>query len=219
MKIHYSQGRKLAGLFGPKCMSQAKAAVLVVLIVLLLGMVWKKMAEQAMQWSSSHRLAGDSNAPRYGDERRRSEVKQRFDQGVAMLQLGQYEYAVTAFHRVLALNPKIPEAHVNMGFAFYELGDFAGAERFFQGALALAPGLKNAQYGLAIALFAQGDRVAALSAIRHYVDSTDERDPFHAKGLSKLREIELALRATQHMVSPTNRGEESATTAPTTKAP
>jgi Flp pilus assembly protein TadD len=57
-----------------------------------------------------------------GDEQARR-AHQNFQQGVAMLQAGQFDYAVTALHEVLAIYPALPEAHVNMGYALL------GAER------------------------------------------------------------------------------------------
>lgn len=126
-------------------------------------------------------------------QKRKDEIKLRFKQGVAMLQIGEYEHAVTAFHRVLALNPELPEAHVNIGFAFYELRDYAAAQRFFEGALALAPSLNNARYGLAISLLQQGDAGAAKTLLLAFLERTGPDDPFRAKAVGRLREAERAL--------------------------
>ena len=120
----------------------------------------------------------------YAMVRRTPEIKARFEQGVAMLQIGQYQHAITAFHRVLALNPILPEAHVNMGFAFYELHNYFGAERFFRGALALTSSLPNAYYGLALSLVAQNKYQAAQSAVQRYLHSVPENDPFRSKALA-----------------------------------
>ena len=68
-----------------------------------------------------------------------AEIGERFTQGVVMLHAKQYEHALTAFHRVLALDPAMPEAHVNAGFAL--LGDLGiqrgkivvGEQRFIPG--------------------------------------------------------------------------------------
>lgn len=118
-----------------------------------------------------------------------AEVRQRFAQGVAMLQLREYSHAITAFHRVLALDPKIPEAHVNMGFAYLGLVDHVGAQRFFEGALALAPQTANAHYGLALTQAAQGRLPAAVDAMRRYLAFAAADDPFRGQGEARLAEM------------------------------
>jgi lipoprotein NlpI len=65
-----------------------------------------------------------------GDEQARR-AHQNFQQGVAMLQAGQFDYAVTALHEVLAIYPALPEAHVNMGYALLGAGEPEAAADFF----------------------------------------------------------------------------------------
>src|SRR5215510_5188866 len=62
------------------------------------------------------------------------EIAERFSQGVVMLHAKQYEHALTAFHRVLELEPAMPEAHVNAGFALLGLNEPAAARDFFRSA-------------------------------------------------------------------------------------
>lgn len=123
-----------------------------------------------------------------------SEIRQRFAQGVAMLQLREYSHAVTAFHRVLALDPKIPEAHVNMGFAYLGLVDYKGAERFFEGALALAPHTANAHFGIALTHAAQGRLETAIEAMRRYLAFATPDDPFRPQGEARLAEMQARLK-------------------------
>ena len=73
-----------------------------------------------------------------------SELRQRFDQSVAMLHARQYEHAITALHRVLELAPDMPEAHVNMGYALLGLERADAARGFFLAAIDLRPGQANA---------------------------------------------------------------------------
>jgi len=167
------------------------AAQIVVLGVMLV-LVWAKRPAETVFWSNPHQKVTKESVT-HAKEMRRVEIKQRFEQGVAMLQAGQYEYAITAFHRVVALNPMLPEAHVNLGFAFYGIGDFRGADRFFQGALALAPDMANAHYGRSISLAEQGYWVEARSAMLRYLELSSERDPYLDKARVKLREIERQL--------------------------
>lgn len=110
-----------------------------------------------------------------------SEIAARFGQGVMMLHARQFEHALTAFHRVLQLDPKMPEAHVNMGFALLGLERHKEAADFFTGALALRPEQTNAYYGLALAAWGAGDRQEAMHAMYHYVSYSDPADPYRAK--------------------------------------
>jgi Flp pilus assembly protein TadD len=178
-----SQIGKLAGL---------SVVAQIVVVGAMLMLVWAKRPMENVFWSNPYQKAIKERAA-HSKEMRRVEIRQRFEQGVAMLQAGQYEYAITAFHRVVELDPVIPEAHVNLGFAFYGIGDFRGAERFFRAALALAPEMANAHYGRAISLAEQGYWAAAKSAMLRYLELSSERDPFLEKARLKLREIERQL--------------------------
>jgi len=110
------------------------------------------------------------------------ELHARFAQSVAMLHAKQFDHAVTALHRVLELDPRMPEAHVNMGYALLGLQRPQPARDFFESATTLRPGQANAYYGLAVALDALGDRDAALGAMRTYVHLSTPDDPFRRKG-------------------------------------
>ena len=102
---------------------------------------------------------------------------QSFQQGVAMLQAGHFDYAITALHEVLAIYPALPEAHVNMGFALLGAGEPEAATDFFNSATDLRPSLHNAYYGLALAERDSGNDKAALAAMQAYTHlaAADER--------------------------------------------
>ena len=108
---------------------------------------------------------------------------QRFQQGVAMLQAGHFDHAVTALHEVLAIYPALPEAHVNMGYALLGAGDPKAAADFFNSATDLRPSLHNAYYGLALAERDMGNDKAALAAMQAYTHlaAEDERHLPRAK--------------------------------------
>jgi len=108
---------------------------------------------------------------------------QSFQQGVAMLQAGQYDYAVTSLHEVLAIYPALPEAHVNMGYALLGAGEAGAAADFFNSATDLRPSLHNAYYGLALAERDNGNDRAALAAMQAYAHlaGQDERHLPRAK--------------------------------------
>lgn len=131
------------------------------------------------------------------DGERQRELAARFEQGVAMLQRGEFEHAVAAFHRVLVLAPVLPEAHLNMGFALYELNDYQGAQRFFEGAKALAPDFLNVEYGLAISLFAQGKTIGAVHHMARYLSGLKQDDPFRKVAEEKMEKMKSALSAQQ----------------------
>lgn len=135
---------------------------------------------------------GSAGTRKHVEAKRAEEARVRFEQGVAMMQMRQFDFAVQAFHRVLELNPQLPEAHVNMGFALYEKGDFAGAQRFFESATALNKNQVNAYYGLAIAAFAQKNNAVAVGAMRAWLHLTPPDDPFRAKGEAKFDEMQKA---------------------------
>lgn len=112
---------------------------------------------------------------------RAEEVQERFEQAVVMLHARQFELSVVALHRVLALAPELPEAHVNMGFALLGLGRLDEARDFFAGATALRPGQANAYYGLAMASEAQGDLPYARGAMRSYLHLARAESPEHLR--------------------------------------
>lgn len=105
-----------------------------------------------------------------------------------MLHMRQYEYALTAFHEVLALAPQLPEAHVNMGFALVGLEQWKHARDFFESAVNLRRDQVNAYYGLAISLDALGDRPGAMGAMQTYLHRAAPDDAFRKRAESALWE-------------------------------
>lgn len=122
----------------------------------------------------------------------RQEILQRFQQGVIMLHAKQHEHAMTAFHRVLELDPAMPEAHVNMGFALIGMQRHGAARDFFESAIALRKQQVNAYYGLAVALDELHDRPGAIGAMRTFVHLSKPDDPYQRKAQAALWEWEAA---------------------------
>ena len=136
-----------------------------------------------------------ANAPEkvraaHAREKAEAEIRQRFQQGVGMLNDKQYEQALKEFHRVLELAPNMPEAHVNAGFALIGSARFAVARDFFEGALALRKDQINAYYGLAEALEGLNDLPGALGAMRTYLHLAPANDPYRRKAESAVWEWE-----------------------------
>lgn len=125
--------------------------------------------------------------------RRRAEAGERFAQGVVMLHAKRYEHALTAFHRVLELEPTSPQTHVNMGFALVGLKRYAAARDFFESATTLDRRQANAYYGLAVALEGLQDLPGAVGAMRTYVHLSPADDPYARKAQSALWEWEAEL--------------------------
>lgn len=171
-------------------------AFFLILSVLLLAMLVPAGLPKNFSFTAAI-PASQANNPRQEDAKHQRELAARFQQGVAMLQLGEFEHAVTAFHRVLVLAPRLPEAHLNMGFALYELKDYLGAQRFFEGAKALAPDFLNVEYGLALSLFAQGQTVEAVHHMERYLGGLRKDDPFRELAEGKMKIMESALKARQ----------------------
>lgn len=123
---------------------------------------------------------------------RRAEVDARFAQAVAMLHAKRYDLAVAALHRVMELEPRMPEAHVNMGYAQLGAGEPRIARDFFGGAIALRATQANAWYGLALASDALGDRPEAIGAMRTYLHLAGEDDAHRRRAMSALWEWQAA---------------------------
>ncbi len=144
-----------------------------------------------------------ANAPEetraaHAREKAETEIRQRFQQGVTMLNDKQYEQALKEFHRVLELAPDMPEAHVNAGFALIGLGRFAVARDFFEGALALRKDQVNAYYGLAESLEGLNDLPGALGAMRAYLHLAPANDSYRRKAESAVWEWEAKIAEDRH---------------------
>ena len=122
-------------------------------------------------------------------------VHQQFQQAVALLQQGQFEFAVQGFHEVLKVVPDLPEAHVNMGFALIGLEKFEVAQAFFDSASNIRPSQSNAYYGLAVAQEGLGDLQQAVATMRTFVHIAEQDDPYRRKAESAIWEWEVALAA------------------------
>lgn len=108
---------------------------------------------------------------------RTMEIQQRFDQAALMLHAKRYDEAITALHRVMELDSKIPEAYVNMGFALIGKQQYKAAFDFLTGAIELNPAQANAYYGIAIVQEAAGNLEGALGGMRSFLHLTDKPDP------------------------------------------
>lgn len=125
---------------------------------------------------------------------RERQLDERFQQAVAMLHARQYDFAITALHRVIELAPKMPEAYVNMGYALIGKQDYQAAADFFSAAIELKPYQANAYWGLAVALEQLEDLEGAMGAMRTFIHLSPPNDPFLRKARSALWEWESTLK-------------------------
>ena len=137
------------------------------------------------------------NTATHAKEKRQTEVANRFEQAVLMLHAEQYDFAVTALHRVLELAPTMPEAHVNMGYALLGQGNTKAAHDFFQSALELRSNQVNAYWGLAVSLEALCDIDGAIGAMRTYLHLADPNAKFVTRAKSALWEWETSAQKTK----------------------
>lgn len=145
--------------------------LLVAGIVGLLGALSRspELASLETAHAPSHAIDPAKDPRGHADAARLEEIDKRFQQAVMMLHAGQYEYAITALHRVIALSPRMPEAYVNMGYALLGLKRHAAARDFFEAAIELRPYQGNAYWGLAAALEGLDDLPGAMGAMRAYI--------------------------------------------------
>lgn len=115
-----------------------------------------------------------------------------FRAGLRALQSGQVAEAARAFESAAQIDPRSPEAQVNLGFAYLMANRTREAVDSFSRAVDLRPGQVNAYYGLAEALEQAGDLPAAIGAMRTFIHLTDDDDPFKRRAMAAVWEWEGA---------------------------
>jgi tetratricopeptide (TPR) repeat protein len=83
--------------------------------------------------------------------------------------LEKYEEAVGYWQQLLALQPDVPEAYVNMGSAYWQLGDYTAALAAAQKATSLDPQMKEARFNMAISQLFLGNLQAAICNLERLV--------------------------------------------------
>jgi tetratricopeptide (TPR) repeat protein len=136
-------------------------------------------------------LTGETTPASHAQERAQA-LKHSFAGAVALLNARRYDEAASAWHEVLALAPRLPEAHVNMGYALIGLEQYALARDFFNSALELNARQHNAYFGLALALDKLGDRDGALGAMRTYVHLAGPGDRYRFKAEAAISKWQAA---------------------------
>lgn len=92
---------------------------------------------------------------------------------------GHWNQAEQLWHRVLALDPKQPQALYSLGVHAFKRGQLAEAQRLLQAAHAVAPADPVVLLSLAVVLREQGDSIGELQAI----DAALAAEPYFLAGL------------------------------------
>ncbi len=93
-----------------------------------------------------------------------------YNLGKAEYLLGNYDEAVEAYERSLAILPNNPEGQFELGMSYARLGRLAESERAFGAALKLRPDAPRTRYELGMALFKLGRREEAVGQFRRVVE-------------------------------------------------
>ncbi|MFZ5479763.1 MAG: tetratricopeptide repeat protein [Myxococcota bacterium] len=155
-----------------------------------------------LRWALQHRPdvwkaedAGDGLTPNAREDAEKWErIDKLFKGALLLMHAGEHARAITALNGVLALDPGLVDARVNLGFCHVAVEDWHAALVDFDLAVEMRPEQANAYYGLAVTLHELGDLEEAVGNMRTYVHLAGERDPFQAKAMALLLEWEEALR-------------------------
>lgn len=124
-------------------------------------------------------VADPRHDPRgHARQARELEIRARMDEAASMLEAKRYDESIVALHRVMELQPDIPEAYVNMGFAFLGKQAYEPAYDFFMGAMDLDPAQATAYYGMALVQEGLGNLEGALGGMRAFLHLTKDPDPY-----------------------------------------
>ena len=104
-----------------------------------------------------------------------------FQQGVSLLQSGQYDRAIEAFSQALELDPQYSEAYLNRGLAWAGKGEFTQAIANYTKALELNPRESNAYLHRGVAWARKGDLDRAIADYTKALELTpkDGRAYYH----------------------------------------
>jgi hypothetical protein len=108
---------------------------------------------------------------------RTNAVSKNLAEARTMLEAKNFDAAVRALNRVLALQPGHPEAHTRMGFALIGRGQYVAAGDHFMHAIDLDPYQADAYFGIAIVQEAAGNLEGAIGGMRNFLHVTDDPDP------------------------------------------
>lgn len=141
-----------------------------------IGAVNDRLAELGAMPDIQPMIDPKANPMGHQTEAFQAEIQQRFKQATTMLYYNRYDEAITALHRLLRLDPEMPEAYVNMGYALLGKQEYKMAHDFFLDAIDMNPGMANAYYGIALALEGLGELGGALGGMRSYLHMVEVKE-------------------------------------------
>lgn len=190
-----------AAMAPPAAFGRMTALISLITVTAILGLIAYTSGTMRFQAPPSGALSEPAkgstlvfdDAEKHARDERMAEIKLRFEEAVAMLHAKQYQYALPPLHRLMQLDPRMPEAYVNMGYALLGLKRYKPAEQFFETAIDLRPYQDNAYWGLAEALEGQNDLGGALGAMRTYIHLAKPNDPYVRRARSAIWEWQYRL--------------------------
>lgn len=114
-----------------------------------------------------------------GDSPDEQEAQRAFDRALALEDRSPRD-AMAAYRTVLAHDPNVGPAHINLGRLEHESGNFAAAEKHYMAALALSPDEPTTLFNLALLAEDQGQTRLAIRRYQHVLSvAPDLADAHH----------------------------------------
>lgn len=110
------------------------------------------------------------------------------NRGFVLIEIGDYQNAVTDFDESIRLNPDFPYSYNNLGLAYYHLGDIDKAKSMIQTSLLLNDRNPHAHRNMALCALAEEDTLLACKHLRRALKREDDFDSPMGDELAELYE-------------------------------
>jgi tetratricopeptide (TPR) repeat protein len=157
-----------------------------------------------MDFSERERVVTSTPVPRSEPSAREAEASEWFARGIALEEdPNSQSEAITAYHRVLDIEPRHAAAHINLGTLYYNRQDFGQAERHYREAIVSDPRYSLAYFDLGNVLDETGRVQEAVQTYKTALQLAPTYADAHyniALAYEKLREPRKALKHWQAYV-------------------